>query len=73
MSGLAGKTAIVTGGGDGIGYGIVHRLAADGARIYRRPVTGDAKPSLRSLTSIQDLEGASSRQTLIKRKLSIGR
>lgn len=30
---LSGKVAIVTGGGDGIGYGIVRRLAADGARV----------------------------------------
>ena len=33
MARLEGKTAIVTGGGDGIGYGIVQRLATDGARV----------------------------------------
>ena len=30
---LAGRTAIVTGGGDGIGYGVVRRLASEGARV----------------------------------------
>ena len=30
---LAGKAAIVTGGGDGIGYGVVRRLASEGARV----------------------------------------
>ena len=30
---LAGKSAIITGGGDGIGQGLVRRFAAEGARI----------------------------------------
>jgi NAD(P)-dependent dehydrogenase (short-subunit alcohol dehydrogenase family) len=30
---LAGKVALVTGGGRGIGAGIARRLAADGARV----------------------------------------
>lgn len=33
MGKFSGKTAIVTGGGDGIGQGIVQRLASEGARI----------------------------------------
>ena len=31
---LAGKTALVTGGGSGIGLGISRRLAAEGMRVY---------------------------------------
>ena len=30
---LAGKVAVVTGGGDGIGLGICRRYAAEGARV----------------------------------------
>ena len=30
---LAGRTALVTGGGSGIGLGTARRLAADGARV----------------------------------------
>ncbi|MGE0487077.1 MAG: SDR family NAD(P)-dependent oxidoreductase [Gammaproteobacteria bacterium] len=33
MQGLAGKTAIVTGGAAGIGYAIAERLAAEGVRV----------------------------------------
>jgi 3-oxoacyl-[acyl-carrier protein] reductase len=33
MNGLAGKVALVTGGGRGIGAGIVRRLAAEGAKV----------------------------------------
>jgi len=38
---LAGRAAIVTGGGDGIGYGVVRRLAADGARVLIAEVNAD--------------------------------
>ena len=33
MTGLAGKTAFVTGGGRGIGWAVAQRLAADGADV----------------------------------------
>ena len=33
MQGLAGKTAVVTGGSRGIGLGIAQRLVAEGARV----------------------------------------
>jgi NAD(P)-dependent dehydrogenase (short-subunit alcohol dehydrogenase family) len=38
---LAGRVAIVTGGADGIGHGIVRRLAADGARVLLADIDAD--------------------------------
>ena len=40
MATLDGQVAIVTGGATGIGYGIVRRLGADGARIVMVDVDG---------------------------------
>jgi NAD(P)-dependent dehydrogenase (short-subunit alcohol dehydrogenase family) len=42
---LKGKTAVVTGGGDGIGYGIVRRLAAEGARVLVADINADTGKS----------------------------
>ncbi|TCP38682.1 SDR family oxidoreductase [Rhodovulum marinum] len=39
---LAGKTAIVTGGGSGFGAGIVRRFAAEGARVMVADINADA-------------------------------
>ncbi len=39
---LAGKVAIVTGGGSGFGEGIVRRFAAEGARVVVADINGEA-------------------------------
>ena len=39
---LAGKVAIVTGGGGGFGEGIVERFVAEGARVAVVDLRGDA-------------------------------
>jgi NAD(P)-dependent dehydrogenase (short-subunit alcohol dehydrogenase family) len=39
---LAGRVAIVTGGGDGIGRGVVRRFAAEGASVLLAEVDADA-------------------------------
>jgi 3-oxoacyl-[acyl-carrier protein] reductase len=39
---LAGRTAIVTGGGSGFGAGIVARFAAEGARVMVADINADA-------------------------------
>jgi 3-oxoacyl-[acyl-carrier protein] reductase len=44
---LAGKTAVVTGGGSGIGRAAALRFAAEGARVAVVDVAGDAAESVR--------------------------
>jgi NADP-dependent 3-hydroxy acid dehydrogenase YdfG len=49
---LQGKTAVVTGGGSGIGEGIARALAADGARVI---ITGRSEAKLRTVAeSVKD-------------------
>jgi NAD(P)-dependent dehydrogenase (short-subunit alcohol dehydrogenase family) len=52
-SAIAGKTALVTGGGTGIGLGSAKRLAADGAHVTicgrRAEVLADAADAIRSV------------------------
>ena len=42
MSSLSGRTAIVTGAGRGIGRGIAHRLAVEGAHVYAVDLSEEA-------------------------------
>lgn len=68
MNGLEGKTAVVTGGGTGIGLGTARRLIAEGAFVYitgrrREPLeraVAELGPNARavqgSVTSMADLD-----------------
>jgi len=48
---LAGKTAIVTGGGSGFGAGIVAKFMAEGARVLVVDINGDAAAQIATLHS----------------------
>lgn len=52
---LAGTTALVTGGGQGIGRGIALALAADGADVV---VTGRTEKTLRAVVAEIEERGA---------------
>ena len=56
MQGLAGKVAIVTGAGTGIGQGIAKRLGAEGAKIVVDYV-GDPSGAKQTLSAIEDAGG----------------
>jgi 3-oxoacyl-[acyl-carrier protein] reductase len=43
---LAGKTAIVTGGGSGFGAGIVRKFASEGAHVFVVDINGDAASAI---------------------------
>ena len=45
---LAGKTAIVTGGGSGFGAGIARKFAAEGAHVVVADINGDAALAIAS-------------------------
>ncbi len=55
MSRLAGKVALVTGGGRGIGLSLVRRLAAEGARVVINDL--DAEPAEKAATAINESGG----------------
>jgi NAD(P)-dependent dehydrogenase (short-subunit alcohol dehydrogenase family) len=53
---LEGRVAVVTGGGDGIGYGICRRFAADGARVLVAEL--DVGAGERAAATLRDELGA---------------
>ena len=53
MSGLEGKTAIVTGGGSGIGAATARALAAEGARLAVWDIDGESAEAV-----ADEIEGA---------------
>ncbi len=55
MSRLAGKVALVTGGGRGIGLSLVRRLAADGARVLVNDL--DAEEAEAAVLAIREAGG----------------
>ncbi len=55
MTRLAGRVALVTGGGRGIGLSVVRRLAADGARLVVNDL--DAEPAERAARQITESGG----------------
>ncbi len=56
LSGLAGKTALVTGAASGIGQAIARRLAAEGVKVFATDIHPQAGLIVADLTSSEEVE-----------------
>ena len=69
---LAGKTAIVTGGGSGFGAGIVAKFIAEGARVMVADINEDAATQVaasageNAIAQVVDVANGSSMQSMAK-------
>ena len=50
---LAGKAAIVTGAGAGIGLAIAYRLAAEGCRVLCADIDGDSAKAAAAASAVR--------------------
>ena len=63
LTGLQGKTVVMSGGSRGIGHSIAVQLGAAGARVVLLAKTGEPHPSLEGTvhTAVEDIEAAGGR------------